>query len=197
MRSILILLLILISPIVQAQKLLILGDSLSAGYQMQQQQSWVALLNKQLQQQQSEWQLINASISGETTAGALARLPELLRQHQPDTVLIELGGNDGLRGFSIDLLKKNLSDIITLVKQHNASAILMQIRIPPNYGPRYEKQFAGAYPALAEQHKIRLLPFFMEEIATKPELMLPDGIHPNKDAQPIIRDIIMKQLIER
>ena len=123
------------------QKLLILGDSLSAAYGMQQHQGWPHLL----QQQQTSWQLINASISGETTAGGLARLPALLQQHQPDAVLIELGGNDGLRGFNTEMVKTNLADIIKLIQQHNAVPVLMQIRIPPNYGPRYSKKFTAIF----------------------------------------------------
>jgi acyl-CoA thioesterase-1 len=172
------------------QKLLILGDSLSAGYGMQQQQGWVHLLQQQLEKNQSSWTLVNASISGETTAGGLARLPELMAKHQPQAVLIELGGNDGLRGFPIVQIEKNLQQLIAEVKKHQAQPILMQIRIPPNYGPRYTKQFVALYPALAEKHQATYWPFFMDQVAVKPELMLADGIHPNEQAQPIIRDFI-------
>lgn len=186
MRIFLILLIGFFSQASFAQKLLILGDSLSAAYGMQQPQGWPHLL----QQQQDDWQLINASISGETTAGGLARLPALLKQHQPDAVLIELGGNDGLRGFAIDTVQTNLSDIISLIKQGNATAVLMQIRIPPNYGPRYGKQFSDLYPDLAQRHQITLWPFFMDEIAVNSELMLPDGIHPNSTAQPLISQFV-------
>ena len=191
MRIIFLLLIGLFSHNLVAEKLLILGDSLSAAYGMQQQQGWPHLL-----QQQTEWQLINASISGETTAGGLARLPALLAQHQPDAVLIELGGNDGLRGFAIDTVKSNLSEIITLVQQHNAMPVLMQIRIPPNYGPRYGQQFSAIYPALAEKFEIRLWPFFMDNIAVNSDLMLPDGIHPNAEAQPLITKFVAALLDE-
>lgn len=184
----------LVSPVCLAQKFMILGDSLSAGYGMQQQQGWVHLLQQQLQEQQSPVQLINASISGETTGGALARLPALLKEHQPDAVLVELGGNDGLRGFNPGLISNNLSQIIELIQQHNATAVLMQIRIPPNYGPRYVEKFSALYPELAQQHEITLWPFFMEDIAPNPELMLPDGIHPNQEAQPRITIIVGKLL---
>lgn len=180
---------IFISQSVFAQKLLILGDSLSAAYGMQQQQGWVHLL-----QQKTSWQLINASISGETTAGGLARLPALLELHQPDAVLIELGGNDGLRGFALNTVTTNLNEIITLVQQNNVTPVLMQIRIPPNYGPRYGQQFSKIYPELAEKHQITLWPFFMEEIATKPDLMLADGIHPNVEAQAQISDAMLQLL---
>lgn len=157
---------------------------------MQQQQGWVHLLQQQLEKNQSSWTLVNASISGETTAGGLARLPELMAKHQPQAVLIELGGNDGLRGFPIVQIEKNLQQLITEVKKHQAHPILMQIRIPPNYGPRYTKQFVALYPALAEKYQATHWPFFMDQVAVKPELMQADGIHPNEKAQPIIRDFI-------
>ncbi|WP_449358156.1 arylesterase [Alishewanella longhuensis] len=185
MRIILVIVLLLFSQNTLAQKLLILGDSLSAAYGLQESQGWPALLAEK-----TELTLINASISGETTAGGLARLPALLEQHQPNWVLIELGGNDGLRGFNPTLIESQLRQIITLVKQHNAVPLLMQIRIPPNYGPRYVERFTDIYPTLAEQEQITLWPFFMDEIAIKPELMMRDGIHPNADAQPLIRDFM-------
>lgn len=191
MRIIFFFVLVFFCQISQAQKLLILGDSLSAAYGMQQQQGWPYLL-----QQRTDWQLINASISGETTAGGVARLPALLQQHQPDAVLIELGGNDGLRGHAIGTIESNLNEIITLVKQHKAAPVLMQIRIPPNYGPRYGRQFSGIYPQLAEKHQITLWPFFMDNIAVNSDLMLGDGIHPNSEAQPFISEFVGKLLAD-
>ena len=191
MRIIFFFMLVFFSQISQAQKLLILGDSLSAAYGMQQQQGWPYLL-----QQRTDWQLINASISGETTAGGVARLPALLQQHQPDAVLIELGGNDGLRGHAIGTIESNLNEIITLVKQHKAAPVLMQIRIPPNYGPRYGQQFSRIYPQLAEKHQITLWPFFMDNIAVNSDLMLGDGIHPNSEAQPLISEFVGKLLAD-
>ncbi|MEH8020996.1 arylesterase [Rheinheimera metallidurans] len=191
MRIIFFLVLGLFSQGAIAQKLLILGDSLSAAYGMQQQQGWPQLL-----QSNTDWQLVNTSISGETTAGGLARLPALLKLHQPDVVLIELGGNDGLRGFTIDSIQTNLSKIITLTKQHKATPILMQIRIPPNYGPRYGQLFSDIYPQLAEKHKLRLWPFFMDNIAVDNTLMQEDGIHPNSKAQPLISDFVGKLLLD-
>ncbi|GAA0564099.1 arylesterase [Rheinheimera aquimaris] len=191
MRIIFFFVLVFFCQISQAQKLLILGDSLSAAYGMQQQQGWPYLL-----QQRTDWQLINASISGETTAGGVARLPALLQQHQPDAVLIELGGNDGLRGHAIGTIESNLNEIITLVKQHKAAPVLMQIRIPPNYGPRYGQQFSGIYPQLAEKHQITLWPFFMDNIAVNRALMLGDGIHPNSEAQPLISEFVGKLLAD-
>ena len=191
MRIIFFLVLGLFSQGAIAQKLLILGDSLSAAYGMQQQQGWPQLL-----QSNTDWQLVNTSISGETTAGGLARLPALLKLHQPDVVLIELGGNDGLRGFTIDSIQTNLSKIITVTKQHKATPVLMQIRIPPNYGPRYGQLFSDIYPQLAEKHKLRLWPFFMDNIAVDNTLMQEDGIHPNSKAQPLISDFVGKLLLD-
>lgn len=199
MRSFFLILLLLL-PLhnfaANSKKLLIAGDSLSAGYGLSLPQSWPELLQQQLAAANSPWQIHNASISGETSAGVLARLPALLAQHQPDLVLIEIGGNDGLRGFPPAKLRQNLEQIITMVKQHQSEPVLMQIRIPPNYGPRYTEQFEAVYPALAKANNIRLWPFFMDDIAIKPELMQPDGIHPNAKAQPIIRDFVAKLLLE-
>jgi len=194
MRYFFTLLCVILSWQLQAQKLLILGDSLSAGYGMQQQQGWVHLLQQQSAAKKLPWQLVNASISGETTAGGLARLPQLLQQHQPDTVLIELGGNDGLRGFPIPTIEKNLLQIIELVKAQQAQPVLMQIRIPPNYGPRYTQMFVALYPLLAEQQQLTLWPFFMDKIATEPDLMQADGIHPNVKAQARISNIMLPLL---
>jgi acyl-CoA thioesterase-1 len=194
MRYFFTLLCVIFSWQLQAQKLLILGDSLSAGYGMQQQQGWVHLLQQQSTAKKLPWQLINASISGETTAGGLARLPELLTQHQPDAVLIELGGNDGLRGFPIQIIEKNLQQMISLIQQQQAKPILMQIRIPPNYGPKYNQLFVALYPRLAEQHQLTLWPFFMDQIAIDPTLMQADGIHPNVKAQPKISNIMLPLL---
>ena len=179
-----------------AKTLLIAGDSLSAGYGLPTAQSWPALLQQSLQQQGTDWTLQNASISGETSAGVMARLPALLKQYQPAAVLIEIGGNDGLRGFPVMKLKQNLQQIIEQVKAAGAEPILMQIRIPPNYGPKYTEQFVAVYPELAKTAQIRLWPFFMDQIATQPELMQADGIHPNSKAQPIIRDFMLTLIKE-
>lgn len=199
MRSfflILVLLLPLHSIAATSKKLLIAGDSLSAGYGLTLEQSWPVLLQQQLSARQSPWHIHNASISGETSAGVLARLPALLSKHKPDVVLIEIGGNDGLRGFPPAKLRQNLQQIITLIQQQQVEPILMQIRIPPNYGPRYTEQFEAIYPTLAKENGIRLWPFFMDQIAINPELMQPDGIHPNAKAQPIIRDFVARLIIE-
>ena len=175
---------------VQAKTLLILGDSLSAGYGLSQQQSWVHLLQQKLDQQNSGWTLVNASISGETSGGGLARLPALLQQHKPHYVLVELGANDGLRGFPVPQLETNLNAIVQHIKQQH-KALLMQIRIPPNYGPRYSKLFTDLYPKIAKEQQIPLWPFFMETIALKQQWMQADGLHPNLEAQPVIADLML------
>ncbi|MGL5418703.1 MAG: arylesterase [Plesiomonas shigelloides] len=173
---------------VHAQTLLILGDSLSAGYQMQAEQSWPALLQQKWHSEGTGHSLINASVSGETTQGALNRLPALLTEHQPDWLLIELGGNDGLRGFTPALVRQNLTQMIELAKAQQTHVVLTQIQLPRNYGARYLRQFEQIFPELATQYSLPLLPFFIEDIALKPEMMMSDGIHPTAEAQPLIRD---------
>ena len=189
MRFILVLLVFVYSTTAYAdsKRLLLLGDSLSAAYNMEERDGWVYLLQEWLSTTQAPLEIINASMSGETTGGGLARLPALLQNYQPDYVLIELGGNDGLRGFQIQQIERNLTQMIELSRSNNAQPILMQIRIPPNLGPRYTRQFEGLYPSLSKQHKLPLWPFFMEEIALNNDLMMPDGIHPNRQAQPLIK----------
>lgn len=172
----------------QAQTLLVLGDSLSAGYQMPAEQSWPALLNEKWQQQGGEHKLINASISGETTQGGLARLPALLEEHKPDWVLIELGGNDGLRGFAPAITRANLTKMVALAKASQAKTVLTQIQLPRNYGARYLQQFEQIFPELAQANGLPLMPFFLDDIVLRPELMMNDGIHPTAAAQPQIRD---------
>ena len=188
---VMLLVLSLTAAAVQAKTLLILGDSLSAGYGLSQQQSWVHLLQQKLDQQDSNWTLVNASISGETSGGGLARLPALLEQHKPDYVLIELGANDGLRGFPVPQLESNLNAMVTQINQQQSKAVLMQIRIPPNYGPRYTKLFIDLYPKISKEQQIPLWPFFMETIALKQQWMQADGLHPNLEAQPVIADLML------
>ncbi|MEB8284239.1 arylesterase [Aeromonas allosaccharophila] len=177
---------------VQAQTLLVLGDSLSAGYQMQVEQSWPALLNQKWQDEGGKHTLLNASISGETTQGALARLPALLKEHNPDWLLIELGGNDGLRGFAPTITRQNLASMIALAKEQQTRVVLTQIQLPRNYGARYLRQFEQIFPELAKANDLPLLPFFMDDIALRPELMMNDGIHPTPAAQPQIRDKVAR-----
>ncbi|WP_429057047.1 arylesterase [Aeromonas veronii] len=176
----------------QAQTLLVLGDSLSAGYQMQAEQSWPALLNQKWQEEGGKHTLLNASISGETTQGALARLPAQLKEHKPDWLLIELGGNDGLRGFAPTITRQNLASMIALAKEQQTRVVLTQIQLPRNYGARYLRQFEQIFPELAQANDLPLLPFFMDDIALRPELMMNDGIHPTPAAQPQIRDKVAR-----
>ncbi|REL29788.1 arylesterase [Thalassotalea euphylliae] len=177
-------------------RILLLGDSLSASYGMKQNQGWVYLLNQQLKTNNAPYQIINASISGETTAGGLSRLPGILSKEEVDYLLIELGGNDGLRGFPPKLIKNNLLQIIDLAKQKNISVFLMNVKIPPNYGPRYNKMFGQVFIDVAEQTNVPLLPFFLKTIAVHPELMQNDGIHPSVEAQPKIVEVMANQLAD-
>ena len=174
--------------------ILILGDSLSASFGMKESQGWVYQLNQELQQQKASYTLINASISGETTAGGLTRLPRILAKQNIDYLLIELGGNDGLRGFPPSLIKNNLLQITQLAQQNSIKVLLMDIKIPPNYGTRYNNLFNQTFTKVANIKNITLLPFFMESIVMKPELMQMDGIHPNIKAQPIIVKFMKQQL---
>lgn len=175
--------------------LLILGDSLSAGYRLALTDAWPTLLAKRWQQQPGSPLLVNASISGDTAAQGLARLPVLLTEHKPRWVLIELGANDGLRGFPPADIERDLIQIIDLIKQAGAQPLLMQIRLPPNYGRRYTETFAALYPKLAQQFDLPLLPFYMEQVVIKPEWMQEDGLHPNRAAQPFIAHWMAEKLL--
>nr|WP_112353267.1 arylesterase [Shewanella benthica] len=177
---------LLVSTQALAAPILILGDSLSASYGIDEDKGWVNLLRAKL----PEHEIINGSVSGETTAGGLRRLPALLESGKPKLVLIELGGNDGLRGFTAQQLKENLTKIIILVKETHAKVLLSEIMVPPNYGPRYAQMFADVYNQLAKEHEITLMPFFMKDIAIYPELMQRDRIHPNAQAQMQIADFV-------
>lgn len=177
-----------------SQTLLILGDSLSAGYNMPIEQSWPSLLPLQLEKLGKITEVVNGSISGDTTGNGLDRLPTLLEQHQPNYVLIELGANDGLRGFPPQKINANLEMMFTQIKMANAHPLLMQIQVPPNYGKRYSQAFGSLYPKLSEKHDIPLLPFFLEEVIVKPEWIMKDGLHPKLEAQPWIAEFMAKEL---
>ncbi|MEX1213412.1 arylesterase [Saccharospirillum sp.] len=172
----------------QANTLLVMGDSLSAGYGMPLEATWVTLLEQQLDQGDTDFTVINASISGETSRGGLERLPALLDQYEPDIMILELGANDGLRGFQIPQISRNLSDMINLAQQSGAKVILLGIRLPPNFGSRYTEPFFEQYATLANQHEVLYLPFMLEGVAQYRELMQDDGLHPTDEAQPIILD---------
>jgi acyl-CoA thioesterase-1 len=176
--------------------IMILGDSISAAYGIPTDKGWVKLLQDQLSHQHStlDYQVINASISGETTGGALTRLPKLLKMHQPNIVIIELGGNDGLRGFPIMTLRNNLDQLISLSQTAGAKVLIAGMRIPPNYGPRYTSQFYDSYRLAAQKFQVALVPFLLDEIAQHPELMQRDGIHPTEEAQPKILQNVLPVL---
>jgi len=177
-----------------SNSILILGDSLSASFGMKEKQGWVYILNQSLLKNKSNYTLINASISGETTGGGLARISNILSKQNFDYLLIELGGNDGLRGFPPALIKNNLLQIIQQAQDKNVHVMLMDIKIPPNYGPRYNQLFTDIFHQLAKESNIPLIPFFMTKIAVKPNLMQNDGIHPNQLAQSRIANIVKQQL---
>jgi len=173
-----------------------MGDSLSAGYGMSLAQAWPALLQTQLNQVLGEhqWQVINASVSGETTQGGVRRLPGLLAQYQPQWVLLELGANDGLRGYPIAKMTANLSRMIVQSQTAGAKVAVLGIQLPPNYGARYTGPFFHQYAHLAQQHNTALVPFILEDIAIHPHLMQADGLHPTQAAQTLILDNVWQHL---
>ena len=171
--------------------LLVLGDSLSAGYGINQENGWVALLEKDLG---DDHRIINGSISGDTTGGGLNRLPRLLEEFSPDFVLLELGGNDGLRGQPLALMKANLQAMIRLVREAGAEPVLFGMRLPPNYGRRYSDAFAAVYPQLSEAEDVLLIPFQLEELSVTEGMIQEDGLHPTAMAQPIIKQVIKRYI---
>jgi acyl-CoA thioesterase-1 len=168
--------------------IIVLGDSLSAAYGMEISESWPSLLQERLKGDGHAHRVFNSSITGDTTQGGLARLPRLLDKRQPDIVILELGGNDGLRGLPIEVTNKNLSSMIEQSQSAGAKVILVEMRIPPNYGRTYTEKFNSMYTVLTEQYGVTLLPFLLQDIALDPELMQADGIHPTALAQPQILD---------
>lgn len=189
-------LLLLAAPL-RAEVWLVVGDSISAAFGLDTAQGWVALLQKRLDQQGRSIQVVNASISGDTSAGGLARLPALLAKHRPALVMIELGGNDGLRGTPLTQLQQNLAGMISASQTSGAQVMLLGMRLPPNYGKRYTEGFAGVYEQLAATHRVPLLPFFLEGVGGVPGLMQADGIHPTADAQPRLLDNVWPLLEAR
>ncbi|MDD0802531.1 arylesterase [Acinetobacter johnsonii] len=189
--SYLVLLALCLSPTwVFAKTVMVLGDSISAGYGIEPQQAWVNLLQKRLDQQYpKQHKVVNASVSGETTSGALARLPKLLQTHKPNVVVIELGGNDGLRGQPPQMIQKNLAQLIQQSQKANATVVVLGMKMPPNYGTAYSKAFENNYKVVSQQFKVKLLPFFLEGIAGNNSLMQKDLVHPNGKAQPILLNL--------
>ncbi|MAD52949.1 arylesterase [Idiomarina sp. UBA3162] len=176
--------------------LVVLGDSLSAGYGLSQQQTWVAELQKRWQQAYPNIEIINASISGETTRGGLNRLSGVIERHQPDAIFIELGGNDGLRGFDLETVETNLSNMIEQAQAKGIKVALSQVMVPPNYGPRFSKRFQAVFTRVAEKYDVTLVPFFMTELVENPDFVQDDGIHPTAEAQDAIADFLSPYLLE-
>ena len=171
-----------------AKTLLVLGDSLSAEYGLPRGSGWVSLLDKQLQIEKLNTTVINASISGETSAGGKTRLPALLAQNKPSIVIVELGGNDGLRGLSLAATQSNLREIISLSTNTGAQVVLLGMRMPPNYGIDYAKRFAAMYQGLAHEKSVKLVPFFLQGLDDVEQFFQPDRIHPNQRAQALLLD---------
>lgn len=178
-----------------AKSIVVLGDSISAGHGIEVNQGWVALVDEKLKKSKPDFSILNASISGDTSSGGLARVNELLAHYKPDVLILELGGNDGLRGLNPALMKSNLNEIINRAKKANAKVLLLGMKIPPNYGKRYTEWFYRVYTELAQEQQIPVIPFLLEDVALTPEMMQADGIHPSTKAQPIIADKIWQQLL--
>ncbi len=179
----------------ETKKLLILGDSISAGYGLKKSENWVQLLDVSLRLSGNELKIINSSISGDTTIGGLSRIEQDLEIHKPNYVLVELGGNDALRGYPIEKIKNNLLKIIDAAFLAKANPIIMQIRIPPNYGKNYVAAFESIYSEIAQEKSIPKVSFLLEKVALDKDLMQLDGIHPNQKAQKIIADQVKKELL--
>lgn len=174
--------------------ILVFGDSLSAAYGIRPEQGWVALLTQRLQAQGYGYQIVNASVSGETTSGGLQRLPRALQLHQPSIVVLELGANDALRGLPLSGTRANLAQMVRLSQDAGARVLLVGIRIPPNYGPRYTEEFASVFPELAKQYHLPLVPFLLQDVALNPARMQEDGMHPNAAGEAPILDTVWPYL---
>lgn len=200
-RILLVLLLPMLTQIALAKQttILVMGDSLSAGYGIKVEEGWVTLLQQELTKKQHgdsvNVRVINASVSGETTSGGLTRLPAVLSQHKPDIVIIELGGNDGLRGQPLNIMQENLQTMISASQTAGAKVVIAGMQIPTNYGPRYTKQFREIYTTLAEKNQIALIPFLLDGVATHTNLIQQDGIHPTAEAQPLILKNVLPVLV--
>ncbi len=175
--------------------ILVLGDSISAGYGLENpEKGWVGLLAKKLKSTKKKWEIHNASISGEISAGGLTRVDELLARHKPRLLILELGANDGLRGLKPSMMQANLGQIIVRAQQSGAKIVLLGMRIPPNYGKRYNDLFEAVFPALAKEYDVAFVPFLMEGVGGNPRFMQPDGLHPNAEAQPLLVQLVWKKL---
>ena len=182
------------SIIADDKKLLILGDSISAGFGIKESQNWTTLLKSSFSKEGKSLKIINSSISGDTTSGGLSRISRDLNSYEPDFVLVELGGNDALRGYPISRIKQNLLKIVSIISNNQSIAIIMQIKIPPNYGKKYIEAFENIYSEVASETDAKLISFMLENVALKEDLMQPDGIHPNENAQPVIAEQIKEEI---
>ncbi|NMF97166.2 arylesterase [Aromatoleum toluolicum] len=185
---------VLLSGAAQAATILVWGDSLSAGYGLRPKEDWPTLLQTRLAREGFRHTVINASVSGETTAGGRTRLSAALDRHKPDLLILELGANDGLRGLQPALMGENLSAMIQAARGKGAKVLLVGIQLPPNYGPAYTRRFHQTFTEVARAEKVPLVPFLLDGFADKPELFQPDGIHPTAEAQPLILETVWKGL---
>jgi acyl-CoA thioesterase-1 len=176
------------------RSIVVLGDSLSAAYGIAQARGWVALLAERLKRERADYSVVNASISGDTSAGGAARIRRTLEQHKPAIVILELGANDGLRGLPVASIKQNLGAIIEQSQKAGARVVLVGMKMPPNYGPDYTRAFEATFGELAKQYKTALVPFLLEDFAEKQELFQPDRIHPTAEAQPLMLERVWKAL---
>ena len=174
--------------------MVVFGDSLSAAYGIARSRGWVALLAERLKRERPDYIVVNASISGDTTGGGLARLQKTLQQHRPSVLILELGANDGLRGLPVAQMKANLGGMIEQAQRAGARVVLVGMKMPPNYGPDYTRDFESAFAELAKRHKTALVPFLLEDFAEKPDLFQPDRIHPTEAAQPLMLERVWKAL---
>ena len=181
-------------PALAARTVMVFGDSLSAGYGLASGEGWVSLLAARISSERLPWRVVNASVSGETTAGGLRRLPEDLKRHKPSVVVIELGANDALRGQPVNGIRSNLEAMVRLVREAKAQPVLVGIMIPPNYGIDYAAGFRGVYPAIAKEDKVALVPFLLAGVADHPELFQADQLHPTAAAQPSLLDNVWRTL---
>ena len=174
--------------------ILVLGDSLSAAYGIRPELGWVALLQKRLHGEDYGYEVVNASVSGETTSGGLQRLPRALALHRPGILILELGANDGLRGLPLGITRANLQKMVGLAKDSQTRVLLVGMRIPPNYGPRYTTDFAQLFQDVATQSSVPLVPFLLQSVALDPARMQGDGLHPNALGEPAVLDTLWPQL---
>ncbi|MCB1645224.1 MAG: arylesterase [Pseudomonadales bacterium] len=195
-KSLVIVLLFISSPTAYTKEtsILVYGDSISAAYGMEVEQGWVHLLAQHLGSLSPDYNVINASVSGETTGGGLVRLPKALDIHQPDLVILELGGNDGLRGYPIDKISANLDSMVSLIKETNTPVLLIGMVLPPNYGRRYTTAFENVFSEVAARNNLPFVPFLLNGVATQESLLQRDGIHPKPEAQPMLLNDIWQAL---